>query len=83
MPPGRDLPISSASAVTPFVKGSRRWSRWDPGVRRGIGVFVKAFSFEPLFDNLAYGLGDGLREVEEVLEFGARSKSGSSARHCR
>ncbi|MFE0752463.1 FadR/GntR family transcriptional regulator [Inquilinus sp. NPDC058860] len=36
--------------------------------RRGIGVFVKAFSFEPLLANLAYGLGGALREVEEVLE---------------
>ncbi len=36
--------------------------------RRGVGVFVKAFSFEPLLDNLAYGLGDALRQVEEVLE---------------
>ena len=36
--------------------------------RRGIGVFVKAFSFAPLLDNLAYGLGGALREVEEVLE---------------
>jgi len=36
--------------------------------RRGIGVFVKAFSFGPLLDNLAYGLGSAIREVEEVLE---------------
>lgn len=35
--------------------------------RRGIGIFVKAFSFEPLLDNLAYGLGDALKEIEEVL----------------
>lgn len=36
--------------------------------RRGVGVFVKAFSFQPLLDNLAYGLGDGLRDVEELRE---------------
>jgi DNA-binding FadR family transcriptional regulator len=36
--------------------------------RRGIGVFVKEFSFQPLLDNLAYGLGDTLRDVEELLE---------------
>ncbi|MHC1550836.1 FadR/GntR family transcriptional regulator [Phyllobacterium sp. K27] len=36
--------------------------------RRGVGVFVKAFSFEPLLDNLAYGLGGALRQIEEVLE---------------
>lgn len=35
--------------------------------RRGIGLFVKAFSFEPLLDNLAYGLGGALKEIEEVL----------------
>ncbi len=36
--------------------------------RRGIGIFVKAFSFEPLLDNLAYGLGGALRQIEEVIE---------------
>lgn len=36
--------------------------------RRGIGVFVKEFSFQPLLDNLAYGLGDTLRDVEELRE---------------
>lgn len=35
--------------------------------RRGIGVFVKAFSFEPLLENLAYGLGDALKQIEEVI----------------
>lgn len=36
--------------------------------RRGIGVFVKEFSFEPLLDNLAYGLQDSLRSVDELRE---------------
>ncbi len=36
--------------------------------RRGIGVFVKEFSFKPLLDNLAYGLQDSLRDVEELRE---------------
>lgn len=36
--------------------------------RRGIGVFVKDFSFQPLLDNLAYGLGGGLRDIEELSE---------------
>ncbi|PKA41520.1 FadR/GntR family transcriptional regulator [Rhizobium sullae] len=36
--------------------------------RRGIGVFVKKFSFGPLLDNLAYGLQASLRDVEELLE---------------
>lgn len=35
--------------------------------RRGIGVFVKAFSFEPLLENLAYGLGGALKQIEEVI----------------
>ncbi len=35
--------------------------------RRGIGIFVRAFSFDPLLDNLAYGLGNALKEIEEVL----------------
>jgi DNA-binding FadR family transcriptional regulator len=36
--------------------------------RRGVGVFVRAFSFAPLLDNLAYGLGDRLRDVDELRE---------------
>ena len=36
--------------------------------RRGIGVFVKPFSFDPLFDHLAYGLRGALREVDELRE---------------
>jgi DNA-binding FadR family transcriptional regulator len=36
--------------------------------RRGIGVFVSGFSFTPLLDNLAFGLRDRLREIEEILE---------------
>lgn len=35
--------------------------------RRGVGVFVKAFSFEPLLENLAYGLGGALKQIEEVI----------------
>jgi DNA-binding FadR family transcriptional regulator len=36
--------------------------------RRGVGVFVKEFSFAPLLDNLAYGLQASLRDVEELRE---------------
>jgi len=36
--------------------------------RRGVGVFVKEFSFQPLLDNLAYGLQPSLRDVEELRE---------------
>lgn len=36
--------------------------------RRGIGVFVRPFSFEPLLDHLAYGLRGALREIDELRE---------------
>jgi len=36
--------------------------------RRGIGVFVRDFSFDPLLEHLPYGLGRELRDVEDVLE---------------
>jgi len=36
--------------------------------RRGIGVFVKEFSFQPLLDNLAYGMQDSLRDVDELRD---------------
>ena len=36
--------------------------------RRGVGIFVKEFSFQPLLDNLAYGLQASLRDVEELRE---------------
>ncbi|MDH2328284.1 FadR/GntR family transcriptional regulator [Cereibacter sp. SYSU M97828] len=36
--------------------------------RRGIGVFVKEFSFQPLLDNLAYGLQVSLRDIDELRE---------------
>ncbi len=37
-------------------------------VRRGVGAFVKAFTLEPLLDHLPYAFGQGLREVEEILQ---------------
>jgi DNA-binding FadR family transcriptional regulator len=37
-------------------------------VRRGIGVFVAAFSLEPLIQNLPLALDRSLRDVEEILE---------------
>ncbi|OEO28839.1 GntR family transcriptional regulator [Devosia insulae DS-56] len=36
--------------------------------RRGIGVFVRPFSFDPLLEHLAYGLRGSLREVGELVE---------------
>lgn len=56
----------SRNSVREAIKGLESLGILE--TRRGIGVFVKAFSFEPLLDNLAYGLGGTLREVEEVLE---------------
>jgi DNA-binding FadR family transcriptional regulator len=37
-------------------------------VRRGSGVFVRAFSLEPLLENLSYGMLSELRELDELLE---------------
>ncbi len=36
--------------------------------RRGSGVFVREFSFEPLLDNLPYGLMVDVHDVAELLE---------------
>jgi DNA-binding FadR family transcriptional regulator len=36
--------------------------------RRGIGVFVRPFSLEPLLEHLTYGFGRSVRDVAEVLE---------------
>ncbi|MBM3521781.1 MAG: FadR family transcriptional regulator [Alphaproteobacteria bacterium] len=36
--------------------------------RRGIGVFVRAFSLDALIDNLPYALGQSLRDIEEIIE---------------
>ena len=36
-------------------------------MRRGVGVFVKEFSFEPLLANLTYGLGDALTQIADVI----------------
>jgi DNA-binding FadR family transcriptional regulator len=36
--------------------------------RRGSGLFVQAFSFDPLLENLSYGLLFDLRELAELLE---------------
>lgn len=36
--------------------------------RRGSGLFVRAFSFDPLLANLSYGLLFDLRELAELLE---------------
>ncbi|HET8727784.1 MAG TPA: FadR/GntR family transcriptional regulator, partial [Alphaproteobacteria bacterium] len=56
----------SRNSVREAIKGLESLGILE--TRRGVGVFVKKFSFEPLLDNLAYGLGGTLRDVEEVLE---------------
>lgn len=48
--------------------------------RRGVGVFVKAFSFQPLLDNLAYGLQPSLRDIEELCEIRRVLETGLIAR---
>lgn len=37
-------------------------------VRRGVGAFVKAFTLEPLLENLPYTFGQSLRAVEDILQ---------------
>jgi DNA-binding FadR family transcriptional regulator/integrase len=37
-------------------------------VRRGVGAFVRAFTLDPLLENLPYTFGQSLREVEEILQ---------------
>lgn len=49
-------------------------------VRRGRGVFVRAFSFEPLLEGLFYGLLVDLREVEELLDIRCVLESGMMER---
>jgi DNA-binding FadR family transcriptional regulator len=36
--------------------------------RHGVGVFVRAFSFDPILDNLAYGIQAGNNSILELLE---------------
>jgi len=36
--------------------------------RRGSGIFVKAFSFEPLLNNLPYGLMGDINDIAELLD---------------
>lgn len=56
----------SRNSVREAIKGLESLGILE--TRRGVGVFVKEFSFEPLLDNLAFGLGGTLRDVEEVLD---------------
>ena len=60
---GRQLGVSRNS-VREAVKALESLSVLE--VRRGSGIFVRDFSFEPLLDNLQYGL---LFDVHELAEF--------------
>ena len=37
-------------------------------IRRGIGIFVRPFSFGPLLANMAFGLREAFRDVDDILE---------------
>lgn len=48
--------------------------------RRGIGVFVREFTFQPLLDSLTFGLGPGLRDIDELREIRRVLETGLIAR---
>ncbi len=75
LPPGQPLPPEgdlatqlgvSRSSVREAIRALESLGIVES--RRGIGVFVAAFSFAPLLDNLAFGMRDALREISEVLQ---------------
>lgn len=48
--------------------------------RHGRGLFVRPFSFIPILDNLAYGLGDALGELADLLEIRRALETGMIGR---
>ena len=73
--PGDPLPAESELArqlgvsrnsVREAVKGLESLGVLE--MRRGSGIYVRDFSFEPLLENLAYGLLSGVDELAELLE---------------
>ena len=48
--------------------------------RRGIGVFISNFSFDPIFDNLPFALVQDLKELSDLLEIRQVLESGMIAR---
>lgn len=69
LPPENDLAQQlgvSRSSVREAIKGLESLGVLE--ARRGSGVFVRSFSFEPLLDNLEYSLLFDLRELVELLE---------------
>lgn len=56
----------SRSSVREAIKGLESVGVLE--ARRGSGVFVRSFSFEPILNNLQYGLLSDLQELAELLE---------------
>jgi DNA-binding FadR family transcriptional regulator len=56
----------SRSSVREAIKGLESLGVLE--ARRGSGVFVRSFSFEPILNNLQYGLLSDLQELVELLE---------------
>lgn len=69
LPPENDLAQQlgvSRSSVREAIKGLESLGVLE--ARRGSGVFVCSFSFDPILNNLEYGLLFDLRELVELLE---------------
>ncbi len=69
LPPETDLAKQlgvSRNSVREAVKAMESLGILE--TRRGSGLFVRAFSFDPLLENLSYGLLFDLRELAELLE---------------
>jgi DNA-binding FadR family transcriptional regulator len=56
----------SRSSVREAIKGLESLGVLE--ARRGSGVFVRSFSFEPILNNLQYGLLSDIQELAELLE---------------
>lgn len=69
LPPETDLARQlgiSRNSVREAVKALESLGILEP--RRGSGLYVAEFSFDPLLDNLAFGMRFDLRELAELLE---------------
>jgi DNA-binding FadR family transcriptional regulator len=69
LPPETDLARQlgvSRNSVREAVKAMESLGILE--TRRGSGLFVRAFSFDPLLENLSYGLLFDLQELAELLE---------------
>ena len=69
LPPEGDLALQlgvSRNSVREAIKALESVGILE--TRRGIGVFVRGFSLDPLLDHLPYGLGRELKDVGDVLQ---------------